>query len=301
LRIAVTGTKGQVAQALRERGPARGVEIVALGRPDLDFMAPETVAPALRRAKADVVVNAAAYTAVDKAESEPDVADAVNRLGARAVAAAAAALEVPVVHLSTDYVFAGDLDRPYREEDPTGPTGAYGRSKLAGEAAVAAATPDHVILRTAWVYSPFGANFAKTMLRLAGTRDTVTIVADQHGSPTSALDIADAVLQVCSNLQARAAEAALRGVFHMAGAGYTTWAGFAEAIFEASAARGGPAARVEPIPTSAYPTPARRPANSRLDCGKLLAVHGVALPDWRASTVATVERLVAAAAQEHQR
>lgn len=301
MRIAVTGTLGQVAQALQERGPARGVEIVALGRPALDLMAPETIGPALRSAKADVIVNAAAYTAVDKAEGEPEIADAVNARGAGAVAAAAAALGVPVVHLSTDYVFAGDLDRPYREDDPTGPTGAYGRSKLAGEAAVAAATPDHVILRTAWVYSPFGANFVKTMLRVAATRDTVTVVADQHGSPTSALDIADAVLQVCSNLQSRPAEASLRGVFHMAGTGYTTWAGFAQAIFEASAAHGGPAARVDSIPTSGYPTPARRPANSRLDCGKLLAVHGVGLPEWRASTAATVERLVAAAVQEHQR
>jgi dTDP-4-dehydrorhamnose reductase len=301
LRIAVTGTKGQVAQALQERGPARGVEIVALGRPDLDLMAPETVGPALRAAKADVIVNAAAYTAVDKAESEPEISDAVNARGAGAVAAAAAALGVPVVHLSTDYVFAGDLDRPYREEDPTGPTGAYGRSKLAGEAAVAAASPEHVILRTAWVYSPFGANFVKTMLRLAGTRDAITVVADQHGSPTSALDIADAVIQVCSNLQSRHGDASLRGVFHMAGTGYTTWAGFARTVFEASAAHGGPAARVEPIPTSAYPTPARRPANSRLACGKLLAVHGVALPDWRASTRATVERLVRAATQEHER
>jgi len=214
LRIAVTGTKGQVAQALQERGRDRGVEVVALGRPDLDLMAPATVAPALRAANAEVVVNAAAYTAVDKAESEPEVVDAVNARGAGAVAAAASALGLPLVHLSTDYVFAGDLDRPYREDDPTGPTGAYGRSKLAGEAAVAAATPDHAILRTAWVYSPFGANFVKSMLRLAATRDTIGVVADQHGSPTSALDIADAVLQVCTNLRARPEDATLRDFSH---------------------------------------------------------------------------------------
>ena len=141
MRIAVTGTKGQVAQALQERGPARGIEVVALGRPNLDLMTPATVAPALRAANADVIVNAAAYTAVDKAESEPEVAEAVNTRGAGATAAAAAALGLPIVHLSTDYVFAGDLDRPYREDDATGPAGAYGRSKLAGEAAVAASTP----------------------------------------------------------------------------------------------------------------------------------------------------------------
>lgn len=143
------------------------------------------------------MVNAAAYTAVDQAESEPDLADAVNWHGAGAAAAAAARLSVPIIHLSTDYVFAGDLDRPYREDDPTGPIGAYGRSKLLGEMAVAAAAPNHAILRTAWIYSPFGTNFVKTMLRLAGTRDILNVVADQCGSPTSAMDIGDAILSVC--------------------------------------------------------------------------------------------------------
>jgi dTDP-4-dehydrorhamnose reductase len=292
LRIAVTGTQGQVAQALRERGAGYGAEVVTLGRPDLDLMDPATVAPVLRAARPDIVVNAAAYTAVDRAESEPEVAEAVNGRGAGAVAAAAVALGVPIVHLSTDYVFAGDLDRPYREDDPTSPTGAYGRSKLAGEAAVAATAKNHVILRTAWVYSPFGANFVKTMLRLAGTREVVTVVADQHGSPTSALDIADGIVAVCRNLAERPNDARLRGVFHMAGTGYTTWAGFACAVFEAAAAHGGPSARVDPIPTSAYPTAAKRPANSRLDCGKLRALHGIALPNWRTSTTACVARLL---------
>ncbi|ATR19527.1 dTDP-4-dehydrorhamnose reductase (plasmid) [Roseomonas sp. FDAARGOS_362] len=292
MRIAVTGRDGQVARALRERAQAAGVSIVALARPELDLARPDTVLPALHAASADVVVNAAAYTAVDKAESEPDQAQLVNATGAGAVAAAAAKLGIPVIHLSTDYVFDGQLDRPYREDDATGPIGAYGRSKLAGEKAIAAAQPDdHVILRTAWVYSPFGVNFVKTMLRLAATRDEISVVADQHGSPTSALDIADAVLQVARNLLG-SRDPALRGVFHLSGSGYTHWAGFAAAIFEFSAHRGGPEARVKPIATAEYPTPARRPANSRLDCAKLARVHGITLPDWRLSSEACIGRLL---------
>jgi dTDP-4-dehydrorhamnose reductase len=291
LRIAVTGTKGQVSRALAERAALREVLVISLGRPNLDLLKPDTIEQALATAAPDIVVNAAAYTAVDQAESEPGLAEAVNGHGAGAVAAAAARLSVPIIHLSTDYVFAGDLDRPYREDDPTGPIGAYGRSKLLGEIAVAAAAPNHAILRTAWVYSPFGTNFVKTMLRLAGTRDVLNVVADQHGSPTSAMDIADAILSVCRNVLERPNKG-LRGVFHMAATGYTTWAGFAEAIFAASAASGGPCAAVQPIFSSAYPTPAKRPANSRLDCTKLRAIHGIALPDWRESTTTCVMRLV---------
>lgn len=297
MRIAVTGRTGQVAQALLERGSAAGYEVVAVGRPRLDLAASKTIEPALRAAAPDVVVSAAAYTAVDKAESEPELAFAANARGAGAVAAAAATLGVPVVHLSTDYVFSGDLERPYREDDLTGPVGAYGRSKLAGEAEVAAATPKHVILRTAWVYSPFGANFVRTMLRLAQTRDAVGVVADQHGSPTSALDIADGILQVCRNLHGRD-DGGLYGVFHMAGGGYTTWADLAEAIFTISREHGGPSARVERISTSAYPTPAKRPGNSRLDCAKLRAVHGIAMPEWHHSVAACVARLTAASHKE---
>jgi dTDP-4-dehydrorhamnose reductase len=301
VRIAVTGSRGQVARALVERAPTLGAEVVACGRPQLDLLELTTIESALRAARPDVVVSAAAYTAVDRAESEPELAHAINGPGAGGVAAAAAALGVPVVHLSTDYVFAGDLERPYHENDATGPLCAYGRSKLAGELAVAAAHPDHVILRTAWVYSPFGSNFVKTMLRLSHTRDVIEVVADQHGSPTSALDLAGGIITVCRNLLAQRGER-LRGVFHMAAADFTTWAGFAEAIFAASVACGGPPTRVKPIPTSAYPTAARRPANSRLDCVKLERVHGIALPDWRRSTEACVTRLIEAdAAQSEQR
>ncbi len=280
LRLVVTGREGQVVRSLIEAAPAAGIEVIALGRPDLDLAHPETIAAAIAAARPDVVVNAAAYTAVDQAEAEPEVAHLINATAAGAVAEAAAALGVPVIQISTDYVFDGTAGVPYGEEAAVGPTGVYGASKLAGEWAVAAANPDHVILRTAWVYAPFGKNFVRTMLRLGETRDEVRVVSDQHGCPTYAPDIAEAVIQVARNLKASPGDKTLRGVFHMAGAGETTWAGFAEAIFAFSGARGGRAVKVVPIPSHEYPTPARRPANSRLDCERLARVHHVRLPAW---------------------
>jgi dTDP-4-dehydrorhamnose reductase len=213
------------------------------------------------------------------------------------VARAAKELGVPVIHLSTDYVFDGRLDRPYRQDDATGPLGVYGKSKLAGEAAVAAGNGDHVILRTSWVYSPFGKNFVRTMLALAAKRDEIAVVSDQRGAPTNALDMADGILAVAKNLIAKPASPELRGVFHITGRGETNWAEFATAIFDASAAIGGPSARVLPIPASAYPTPARRPANSRLDNSHLAKVHGVRLPLWQQSLQDCVRRIVV---QDHQ-
>lgn len=289
MRILVTGKKGQVVRSLRERGAKLGVEIIALGRPELDLARPDAISAVIARAKPDVVVNAAAYTAVDQAETEEELAFAINGGGAGAVAAAARAIDVPVVHISTDYVFDGGADRPYREDDGIAPVGAYGRSKAAGEEAVALANPDHAILRTAWVYSPFGKNFARTMLRLAETRDVVRVVADQHGTPTSALDIADGILAILQKMTA-SRDDAMRGIFHMTAGGSATWAEFAEAIYAESRARGGPFARVEPIGTADYPTPAKRPANSRLDCAKLAAAYGIALPTWRDSVGAVVAR-----------
>lgn len=291
LRIVVTGWTGQVVRAMLERVPA-GVEVVALRRPDLDLAIPKMVAPALRAARPHVIVNAAAYTAVDQAESEPDLAMRVNGEAAGEAARAAAALGVPVIQISTDYVFDGALDRPYREDDATGPISAYGASKLAGERAVAAASDNHAILRTAWVYSPFGKNFVKTMLRLAETCDEVGVVADQHGCPTSALNIADAVLAVARNLVARPQDETLRGIFHMSAAGEAVWADVAEAIFAERERLGGKPVAVKRIATTDYPTPAQRPANSRLDCGKLAARHGVTLPAWRGSLATCVERLL---------
>lgn len=293
MRLLVTGREGQVVTALKEIGPAAGHEIVALGRPDLDLSDPASVATAVERVRPDAVVSAAAYTAVDKAETEPDVALAVNAAGPGALAAAAARLGIPVVHLSTDYVFDGTKPTPYVETDPVGPRSVYGSSKLEGERAVLAAQPRSAVLRTAWVYAPFGTNFVRTMLRLSETMDVVRVVADQRGTPTSAHDIAAAVVAVAGNLVARPDEAALAGVFHMTGAGEATWADFAEAVFAGAARRGGKAPRVERITTAEFPRPAPRPANSRLDCGLLARTHGVALPDWRVSLDAVLDRLVA--------
>ena len=291
MRLTVTGRDGQVARALVEAGPMLGIDVVAAGRPELDLALPETVLSALSAARPDIVVNAAAYTAVDQAEVEPEQANAVNATGARAVAVAARALGLPIIQLSTDYVFDGEKPAPYTEEDPPAPATVYGRSKLAGEKAVAAASPDHVILRTAWVYSPHGKNFVRTMLALAANRNELRVVADQRGCPTYAPDIAAAVLTAARNLLNNPADLRLRGVFHLAGSGETTWAEFAEAIFAFGAAKGWPRPVVIPIRSVDYPTPARRPKNSRLDCTKLARVHGVHLPQWRASLEACLERL----------
>jgi dTDP-4-dehydrorhamnose reductase len=291
-RMVVTGREGQVVSSLIERA-ALGTrfEVVALGRPALDLLRPDIIEAALRKARPDVIVSAAAYTAVDQAETDEEAAMVANGTSAGAIAEAAGALAVPVIHLSTDYVFDGTKPSPYVEGDQVAPIGAYGRSKLSGEQAVAKAHPNHAILRTAWVYSPFGKNFVKTMLKLAETRDRLNVVDDQIGNPTSALDIADAVIAVAANLLDRD-DGALRGIFHMTAAGEASWADFAAEIFAQSKGRGGPNAEVAPIPSSAYPTAAQRPANSRLDCRKLFEVHGVELPHWKQSTGAVVARLV---------
>ena len=296
MRIAVTGKAGQVVTSLVERGAATGHEVIALGRPELDLADPASVVRVLEAAAPDAIVSAAAYTAVDRAESESDLVHAVNGTGAGAVAEAARTLGVPLVHVSTDYVFDGTLRRPYAESDPTGPIGVYGASKLAGEQAVLAAYGDNsAVLRVAWVYSPFGANFVKTMLRLARDRDEVSVVADQLGNPTSALHIADGIIRVATNMVADSYPE-LRGVFHMTASGEASWADFAEAIFAASAAWGGPSARVKRITTADYLTPAKRPANSRLDCSLIAKAHGVVLPEWRQSLESVMARLHAAAA-----
>lgn len=292
-RLLVTGLTGQVAAALAETAAARDdLELVRLGRPELDLAETARIASTIEALRPDAILSVAAYTAVDAAETDEATALAVNGVAPGEIGRAAARLGAPVVHLSTDYVFDGEKAAPYVETDATGPIGAYGRSKLAGERTLASATANHAILRTAWVHSPYGRNFVKTMLRLAETRERVGVVADQIGNPTSALDIAEGVLAVAENLLA-SPDPALRGLFHMAGAGEASWADFAEEIFRASAAFGGPFAAVDRIATSAYPTPAKRPKNSRLDCALLERVHGLRLPDWRASTETVVRRLVA--------
>ena len=291
MRIAVTGKHGQLAQALSEVGPGMGVTIVPLGRPELDLAQPATVEAALFAAHPDVIVSAAAYTAVDRAEGEPDLAFAVNAAGAGAVAQAAADLHIPVIHISTDYVFAGDKSTPYVEDDPTGPLSVYGHSKLVGEQRVAAAAANHVILRTSWVYSPFGSNFLRTMLRLAESRDTLRVVADQYGSPTSALDIADAVIRIAERLKADA-DPKLRGIFHFSAGGVTNWADFAREIFNGVKEGTGKCITVEAITTAEYPTAALRPANSKLESKKLARLYGISAPDWRASAQVVLDRVL---------
>jgi dTDP-4-dehydrorhamnose reductase len=291
VKVLVTGREGQVARCLAaQAADQRDLEMIFTARPDLDLARPETIAPLIRAVRPDVVVSAAAYTAVDQAEDEPELAFAVNGAGAGEVAKAAASVGAPVIHLSTDYVFDGTLDRPYREDDPTGPQGVYGASKLAGERAIAEASPNHVIMRTAWVYSPFGKNFVKTMLRLAETRDEVSVVADQWGNPTSASDIAEAVLVAARRLINGDIDA--WGICHFAGEGKASWADLAEEIFKISSRHGGPGASVRRIESSNYPTKARRPTNSQLDSGRFRRVFAYAPRCWRASVLSTVERLV---------
>jgi len=290
MRIAVTGSMGQVATSLIEQaGPE--FEIVLLGRRVFLLEDRGAVLAGLKAARPDVVINAAAYTAVDQAEEEEGLALAINGEGAGHVAEAADRIGAPLLHLSTDYVFDGALIRPYREDDPPGPRSAYGRSKLLGERLVAERCANSVIVRTAWLFSPYGANFVRTMLSLNEMRDEVSVVADQRGNPTSALDLAAALLAVAARAREQASPA-LFGVFHMTGSGEATWADFAEAIFAEAAARGRRLTRVKRITTADYPTPARRPANSRLDNEKLRRVYGLELPDWRKSLTACCVRLI---------
>ncbi len=280
MKILVAGLQGQLARALVAQAQVRpGVQVVALGRPQLDLTDAASIARALDAARPHLVVNAAAYTAVDKAESEPQAAFAINRDGAGALAAAARAAGCPIVHVSTDYVFDGTKSGPYVETDAPNPAGVYGRSKLEGEAAVAAANPEHVIVRTAWVYAPYGHNFLRTMLRLACERPELRVVSDQRGNPTYAPHLADAILDVAARLARRTPPA--WGVYHAAARGETTWHGFAAAIVRAASRLGVPQVPVVPIATADYPTPVRRPANSCLDCGKLERAFGVRLPPWQ--------------------
>lgn len=290
-RMVVTGLQGQIARSLINRGQVNDFfDVVATGRPEFDLRDRDSIARALEDAAPDVVVSAAAYTAVDQAEVEESIAVDVNGLAAGEIARIADKLGIPVIHISTDYVFDGRKLAPYLETDAVAPLGAYGRSKLLGERLVADSTDNFAILRTAWVYSPFGRNFLKTMLRLAATHENLNVVSDQVGNPTSAWDIADAVLIVARNLL-ESGNTNLRGTFHMSGQGDASWAAFAKEIFTCSEALGGPTATVNEIATSAYPTPAKRPANSRLDCSRLLALHGVELPKWKSSTAEVVAQV----------
>lgn len=290
MKIAVTGRHGQLARALVESAAAdKNVKLVAIGRPELDLVATDTIATALSSIRPDVVVNAAAYTAVDSAEDEPELARLVNAVAAGELARAAQELGARIIQISTDYVFSGSKPKPYLESDAPGPLGVYGRTKLEGEERVRAQATDHVILRTAWVYSPFGRNFVKTMLTLASRHDEISVVADQFGNPTSALDLAGAVLRVARDWVSN--DAGVNGrTFHVAGRGDCSWADFAEEIYRQSGALGGPIAAVRRIKTSEYPAAAPRPGNSRLDAGAFEQTFAYCMRDWRESLLPVVRR-----------
>ncbi len=284
--ILVIGRGGQLARALARRGAARGVALDVIGRPEIDLLTPETIAREITARRPNAVINAAAYTAVDKAEDDQEAARRINADAPEAMARAAAEIGAAFVQVSTDYVFAGDKDGAYIETDPVAPQGVYGATKLEGETRSLAANARTIVLRTAWVYDATGANFVRTMLRLASTRDELGVVADQRGCPTFADDLADAALSVALNPMHG-------GVYHCAGAGETTWAGLAEEIFAQSAARGGPSARVRHITTAEFPTRAKRPANSRLDCAKLAKDYGVGMRPWREALAACIDEIAA--------
>jgi dTDP-4-dehydrorhamnose reductase len=291
MRIFVTGREGQVARSLAERSAGiADVDLQFAARPVVDLSVPGSAAAAIRDARPDLVVSAAAYTAVDKAEQEPELARRINADAAGEIAEAAAALGAPLIHLSTDYVFGGTGAAPMHEDEPIAPLGTYGRTKADGEAAVRAGQGDHLILRTAWVYSPFGANFVKTMLRLSRERDEIAVVADQIGSPTNALDLADVILALASR-RLRGDTAGWGQTYHAAGNGQASWAEFAGEIMRAS----GSTTRIRPIATADFPTPAQRPSWSVLAGSKLHSTFGLTLPDWRSSLPSVVQRLVAEA------
>lgn len=261
-----------------------------LGRPDLDLADAQSAAELVSSTAADVIINTAAYTAVDKAEAEPERAFAVNRHGAAAIARVAAARTIPLLHISTDYVFDGRKSAPYVESDATHPLNVYGQSKRAGEEAVLAAHPGALVVRTAWLYSPFGGNFLKTMLRAGAERPLLRVVDDQIGSPTSALDLAAALLDAARQLR----RGAPGGIYHLAAAGCTSWHGFAKEIFSTSRKHGGPQPQLDAIRTADYPTAAARPCYSVLDSSAFAQRFGIALPHWTQSVPAIVERVLAA-------
>lgn len=271
MRILVTGKEGQVARSLAVLG--RDHDLVFAARPEFDLADFATIEACVERVRPDLVVSAAAYTAVDRAEDEPELALRINGEAPGVLARAAARAGASIIHLSTDYVFGGEGEAAWREDDPIAPVNAYGRSKAMSEAEVVASGADHAILRTSWVYSPYGSNFVRTMLRLAAERDSVRVVADQVGNPTSAADVAGGIAALIAQWRP--------GTYHLAGEGDASWAAFAEAIFVESAACGGPVATVVPIGTDEYPTRARRPANSRLDCGRFAATFGWRPAPWR--------------------
>ena len=286
MRALLFGPSGQLGRELLDRAARHDVTLLPVDRAMADLTDAEAVAAVVERADVNIVINAAAYTAVDQAEAEEGLAHAVNAEAPGVMARACVARGLPLIHVSTDYVFDGTGTAPWRETDPVGPVGAYGRSKLAGEQAVTAAGGRSLIVRTSWVFSPYGRNFVKTMLSLAG-RPELRVVDDQHGCPTAAGDLADALLGAARRMVEEPG-GPVRGLLHFAGAGATTWRDFAEAVF---ALEGGAAPVIVPVPTSEYPTPAKRPANSVLDCSRVETLLGIRPRAWRDGLAETLRAL----------
>ena len=280
LKILISGKTGQVAVELQKHLAGLG-ELIVLGRDVLDLSQPDQIRAQVRAHKPDLLIIAAAHTAVDQAENEPELAFAINAIAPGVFAEEAAAQGIPLIHYSTDYVFDGRKPAPYTEDDATNPLGVYGKSKLAGELAIAASGARHLILRTSWVYSTHGKNFLLTMQRLLQERSELRVVADQIGAPTWAGTIAQSTRALIERWQS--GDAAAWGTYHLTASGETSWFGFTQAIAGHLTAQGKACATLEPIPASAYPTPAARPQNSRLDCSKLAREWGVAQPDWEAA------------------
>jgi len=291
-RIVVIGKTGQLARALGEC-EVPGAEMVFLGRDRLDLTDASAIEPTILAAAPDLVINAAAYTAVDRAETEPELAHRVNGAAVGEIAAAAAAADAPLVHVSTDYVYDGSKMEPYTEEDPTAPINRYGATKLAGENTALAANPRTVILRTAWVYAPWGRNFLLTMLRLARERAEIRVVDDQRDSPTSALELANAIAAIAPRLIGEPDDGSIWGAYHYTGKGETSWAGFAHTIFAGAESRGliETVPRIIPITSAEYPTPAARPANSVLDCTKFERSFAVKSRPWEEALARVLDRL----------
>lgn len=281
-RILVTGRGGQLATGLEAALPAQGFEALLVGQPEFEFDKPETVLAAFGALKPDAVINCAAWTAVDAAEDDEAGAFRANALGPALLGQLTREAGIPIIQISTDYVFDGLKGAPYLESDSPNPVGAYGRTKLAGEWAAQAANPRCIILRTAWVFAPMGRNFLRTMLSLGEQRPELRVVADQWGSPTAAPDLADAITSILARLRTNGWRDDVAGTYHATGGGFTTWHSFAEAIFTEAARHGAPRPKVHAITTADYPTKAKRPADGRLDNGKLLRTFGVALPPWEA-------------------
>jgi dTDP-4-dehydrorhamnose reductase len=284
--ILVTGGTGQLAQTLMRMAGDR--RMVGIGRPQLDFDQPATLPPLLARLAPSLIVNAAAYTAVDRAETDADAAWRANAEGPWVLARYCAEAGIPLIHISTDYVFDGSKGAPYLETDMPNPIGVYGASKLAGERAVLQSGARAIVLRTAWVYSAVGRNFVLTMLNAARNTDRLRVVGDQIGCPTATPDLAAVILAIADRLATEGWRPEFGAVFHAAGSGATSWHGLAEAVFQAASAHGLAAPVVEAITTADWPTPVRRPADSRLDCTALDASFGLRLPDWRVSLDAVV-------------